>query len=634
MAYPAGTWMLLNGHAVPFTSWQKTNPLELQLYTPPLVGLATSAWAGPSEADVFGLPVGQTATVTLVDEVGTVVATQTIDGNGALQTVAFPAELLNRRTVGQRTRSVIISATVTVSARIIDWRLFYQTQQMVPGTLPGGYTRRDSDDRQYGWDAAYSLPLLNYTAPAAGFPILVAPPVGLGPAWSAIPDSAAAPFWTDANTLHYYTLPCHAVGPTVDFIQGPFSSGGPGSPVTTPTYTLNGNPVTLPEGGTLTMDPTLGVNSLQLFTSGPGAIVPLYGDVSNIHIVDLSSVPGFVNKVIYLQRSPKIPPIFSWPDTGGGYHAGGYDPARVRAPLATTGKYFTAPAGALTVTIPTLALVTFTPNSGPALYSSAGFGTQSVNGEWPQSFAPFLLSFLTTHLSHGDGRPFYVMGGGVPNGASYWPVALSPVAPTVTDIPSGSITTTTAHLTPIPGPPGNDYPLSIFYKFTAPAAGAYRVSCSGYNPGGDVGFQADLAVSLTTPLCTDVDDVRIPHTLYTAEALGLSNTPTPGADSIVGTAPTGAWAGWAGYVAIWGPTDSGAVPASAGWRFRRPEVGDRYGQWLWDGSVWQDGSTGYGPSTTITVTAGQTVYVRVSGCNAERTLNQAPIGVTVAWVAV
>ena len=118
MAYPAGTWMLLNGHAVPFTSWQKTNPLELQLYTPPLVGLAPSAWAGPSEADVFGLPVGQTATVTLVDEVGTVVATQTIDGNGALQTVAFPAELLNRRTVGQRTRSVIISATVTVSARI------------------------------------------------------------------------------------------------------------------------------------------------------------------------------------------------------------------------------------------------------------------------------------------------------------------------------------------------------------------------------------------------------------------------------------------------------------------------------------------------------------------------------------
>ena len=87
-------------------------------------------------------------------------------------------------------------------------------------------------------------------------------------------------------------------------------------------------------------------------------------------------------------------------------------------------------------------------------------------------------------------------------------------------------------------------------------------------------------------------------------------------------------------MAIWGPTDSGAVPASAGWRFRRPEVGDRYGQWLWDGSVWQDGSTGYGPSTTITVTAGQTVYVRVSGCNAERTLNQAPIGVTVAWVAV
>ena len=80
-------------------------------------------------------------------------------------------------------------------------------------------------------------------------------------------------------------------------------------------------------------------------------------------------------------------------------------------------------------------------------------------------------------------------------------------------------------------------------------------------------------------------------------------------------------------MAFWGATDP--LPTLA-WRFRAPEIGDRYGRWLWDGSVWQDGTT-YGVQASIQATAGQTVYVRVSGYHSERFYNLAPMGVTVAW---
>ena len=83
-------------------------------------------------------------------------------------------------------------------------------------------------------------------------------------------------------------------------------------------------------------------------------------------------------------------------------------------------------------------------------------------------------------------------------------------------------------------------------------------------------------------------------------------TPAPGRSWIVGTAPTGAWAGQAGAVASWG---------EGGWRFVAPADG----LWLWvrasglwarrDGDAW---TSGLSPVAAVTVGGVQVVGARGS----------------------
>lgn len=356
------------------------------------------------------------------------------------------------------------------------------------------------------------------------------------------------------------------------------------------------------------------------FPNNPPAVTP------DADLAGLWQGPGTMNYYFKFNRpafGTNLPPAsatsvpwFSWEDSAGGMHVGGVDPAFVRPPtvVGTEPENVILAAGVLSYVAATgplaLKCVQFRPTSGPALYDALVSGSGQING-WGEY--PFATDTGEPRLSHGDGRPFWAWVFGLDT------LTLIPVPVTPTLIPPGvgGLVTT-----------GGYY---LFGYFVAPADGTYQVSASG--------ISAEVCLSTTGPLATDGVPVQFDHD-HIADAAGPGDappaTPDPQGLYIVGKTPTGAWAGQPNQLALWNAQlvvssiSLNVGPWGNDWQFRSALPGQRYGDYLWTGSTWVDVST-LAVRATVAASAGQTIYVRASGQQTERTRNLLPAGVTLSW---
>lgn len=156
-----------------------------------------------------------------------------------------------------------------------------------------------------------------------------------------------------------------------------------------------------------------------------------------------------------------------------------------------------------------------------------------------------------------------------------------------------------------------------WYSFTAPAAGSYRFALGGNTSSRSVA----MAIS-TDALCMPADHHLefIALRVYELDAAARYdvNTP-PSAVSYVGvrcyfigSAPTGAWAGRAGQIAI-GSVDTGTI----NWQYEQPEDGDclyissTAARYVRQAGAWVLQSAAVYGSVDIAMANGATLYMRV-----------------------
>lgn len=691
-AFPADSWLLLNGQ------WLDLPTATGGAGTYPMVpgtvaNIAGTSWLGPAEVNLIGVAPGTTVTATWTDGVTNFVTRTYTNTTTQIQsaTLDFPAEYAVFREV-----QVTISSGGSVAAvNVVDWRRFFIRFPVVPGSLPGGFTRRDNDDLAQGIQPFTIGSLLNlryfFPLPVAnavvsmGFPVIFDPiwisftarggTSSVGPSWSECPDVAVPPIWTDPQTLNYHQVSVPSRGPVVDVAVGTNEVAGVYSSLVVEFFLDDVSifSTTVPAGtGVVTIpafakpagqaysilrftvngdDPPSFSGRTQVFADVPAArfkYVTTLDDAGFTYLITTS-----------LSRSPASPPVFSWPDsTQLQVHAGGYVPAQVRAPLVTGFEPIVTDGtpGALTATYTAAQvysgnpgdLVVFRPGNAtlpaPALYYGSQVGSAPLAPQQPLGTPGEYGDYVQGASAlfnpcHGDGRLFFQP---CVRGAGPTVVTLNPVTPLVTDFTGGSLTLDATMLTgvtwtPLIGPPITQTdPRYIFAKFTAPVAGTYRISCIGLGSLGIdatnfLGMQAELALSTVEPLAMASEAVSIPQDFVAPLVDAPNNDPSTKANvfSIVGPKPItpGLWAGRANQIAYT------PDPSIRGDVFITPDPYQRYGNWYWDGATWKDG-TALAVTSTIKATEGQTVYVRVSGQQPDRTGELCPLGAVLTWVVV
>lgn len=162
--------------------------------------------------------------------------------------------------------------------------------------------------------------------------------------------------------------------------------------------------------------------------------------------------------------------------------------------------------------------------------------------------------------------------------------------------------------------------------YSAATSGRYRISLLG-DP------RYAMLVGLDQAVTAPVSVIRAHPTRGSRSSVTCPPTDTPPTSAsyvglryyAIGPAPTGAWAGHAGEIAI-----GILAPGDIAWEFALPPLGMTSGTWRWDGAAWVDHGTTEIGRIDIDLAAGQSLYGRLTYCGTETT-SDLPSG-ELGWV--
>lgn len=698
VAYPADTWLLICGKMAADqaqTGWNQ-DPFGTKLFS--LATSLASPWMGPCEFEVFGIPTGGTAKIDLIDSYDgvTIISTITFNAGIDFQYGSFPAEFQ----VGGHGRLVKFTFTggSPTAWRFYDWHQFYAQFPIIPGSVPTGYTVRDSDDLAEGIDGFSTSAIVNArtdlvpsftnggyaNGAAAGMgypnPLRAVPRTSDSLSgswlWSEVPDSLLIRIMT-GDKMQFYTKPPHAVGTKVDNIDCS-SSGTINFNAATNSGTFECGSVMITGDVlqslltyTFTQSNATATATLRIYhyadwaTTGAKTdiyshVLVLGGETSiDLGVIDIDPAhyqvqlwvavdwtlahpitTGFDGSfsapgTIYFRR--KLTPVpFSFVDSNGGSHKGAIDAARIRdaTPTPSDAAYIEGAAGTTSISVP--------------ITGSASPRDNRVFLGFRPNAGPMLYKMTApnSRLTHGEYELLYNMFQNQYH-LSHGDGRRFFGSVSTTDTQS-AITATIAPMAPVVTviPSGAGFAIAAahytdtyggycFYKFTAPVDGTYLVSVSGAGTfAPDMGINATLALSLTDQLCAFSDVAQYPHDLVATASIAPGNTPPVTPGATIYIVGPAPTGIWSNYANQLAQYATASSSLAATCWTYYTPPANS----RWGNWLW-DGVSWKDArlltvDATIAATKGQTVYVRVSGPDVEATANFVPVGATISWAAV